>query len=63
MGRITGLISPVYLDANIFTYTLEGYPDFQARITILLEAMDHQEIERNVAWQRTYQEFCNHLST
>jgi hypothetical protein len=53
---------------------LEGYPDFQARITILLEAMDHQEIEaltseltlaevlvkpfreRNVAWQRTYQE-------
>jgi len=45
MGRITGLTGPVYLDANIFIYALEGYPDFQARITILLEAMDHQEIE------------------
>ena len=45
MGRLTGLTGPVYLDANIFIYALEGYPDFQARITILLEAMDHQEIE------------------
>jgi predicted nucleic acid-binding protein len=62
------------LSGIIFIYALEGYPDFQARITILLEAMDHQEIEaltseltlaevlvkpfreRNVAWQRTYQE-------
>jgi predicted nucleic acid-binding protein len=74
MGRITGLSSPVYLDANIFIYALEGYPDFQERMTVLLEAMDRQEIdaltseltlaevlvkpfrERNVAWQRTYQE-------
>ena len=45
MGRITGLTSPVYLDANIFIYVLEGYPDFQARLTLLLEAMDCQEID------------------
>jgi predicted nucleic acid-binding protein len=45
MGGITGLPGPVYLDANIFIYTLEGYPDFTARIAIPLEAMDRQEIE------------------
>ncbi len=53
MGRITGLTSPVYLDANIFIYALAGYPDFQARVTLLLEAMDHQEIDALTASSRS----------
>lgn len=45
MGELKGLTSPVYLDANIFIYALEGYPQFQSRVTALLTAIDQRGIE------------------
>lgn len=45
MGGLKGLTSPVYLDANVFIYALEGYSQFKSRVAALLTAIDRHDIE------------------
>jgi len=45
MGEVRGLTGRVYLDANIFIYALEGYSEFQSRLTTLFEAIDRHDLE------------------
>lgn len=38
------LSGPVYLDTNIYIYSLEGYPAFRLALTTLFEALDRHEL-------------------
>jgi predicted nucleic acid-binding protein len=42
VGKISQIITgqPVYLDANVFIYALEAYPEFIAAITELFSLID-----------------------
>jgi predicted nucleic acid-binding protein len=43
LSAITG--SFVYLDANIFIYALEAFPEYASELTVLFEAIDRGQFQ------------------